>query len=129
MEQNAKQSSVLRQLIDELKQREWTGTYKYGTTVDRDDYELKGWIKEMRQELMDSLMYLGAIEKQKMYIVTKENQVVAARWRYQDALDFARGLATDQYIVRITPVSLSGDIAPSVNIYKDESAQNESPVQ
>jgi hypothetical protein len=122
MEKEKTQSSVLKQLIDELKHREWTGIYKYGTTVDREDYELKGWIKEMRQELMDALMYLGAIEKQKMYIVTKENQVVCVRWRYEDALEFARGLATDQYIVRITPTSLFGVIEPSVNIYKDEPA-------
>lgn len=122
MEQNIKQSSVLRQLIDELKQREWTGIYKYGTTVDRDDYKLKDWIKEMRQELMDSLMYLGALENQKMYIVTRNNHVEYAVEDYENALELARKLAIDEKPVRITPVFFNGNIEPSVNIYKDEPA-------
>lgn len=130
MEQNTTPSSVLKQLIDELKQREWIGVYKYGTTVDREDYHFRDWAEELQQELMDALMYLGAMKRKKMYIVTKNNHVEYVVEQYQNALELARKLAIDEKSVRITPVFfVNGIIEPSVNINKDDSAQNESPVQ
>lgn len=129
MDRNIKQSTVLAQLIEEFKKREELGFTKYGTTVDREDFKFLTWTKEMRQELMDALMYLGALENKKMYILTQRNQVVFVFEDYDMALSIARKIATEKDSVRITPIYHDGRIKLSVFVQKEKLDQDEDTIQ
>lgn len=57
-------SNILNKVIYDLKQREEKGMKEYGTTVDRLDYDLKNWLTELYEELLDSAVYIkAAIDK------------------------------------------------------------------
>lgn len=53
-------SKILQEVIDDLIAREQKGLETYGTTVDREDYELKDWLKEAYEESLDKCIYLKA---------------------------------------------------------------------
>jgi len=53
-------SKVLDKVISDLEDREILGINKYGTTCDRDDYELVDWLQEAYEETLDKAMYLQA---------------------------------------------------------------------
>ena len=56
-------SKILQEVIDDLFERELRGLETYGTTVDRDDYELKNWLQEAYEECLDKCIYLKAAIK------------------------------------------------------------------
>ena len=56
-------SKILQEVIDDLFSREIKGLETYGTTVDRDDYELKNWLQEAYEECLDKCIYLKAAIK------------------------------------------------------------------
>jgi DNA-directed RNA polymerase beta' subunit len=56
-------SKILQEVIDDLFEREIKGLETYGTTVDRDDYELKNWLQEAYEECLDKCIYLKAAIK------------------------------------------------------------------
>jgi hypothetical protein len=56
-------SKILQEVIDDLFEREVRGLETYGTTVDRDDYELKNWLQEAYEECLDKCIYLKAAIK------------------------------------------------------------------
>ncbi len=56
-------SKILQEVIDDLFERELKGLETYGTTVDRDDYELKNWLQEAYEECLDKCIYLKAAIK------------------------------------------------------------------
>lgn len=57
-------SNILNKVIADLKLREEKGLKEYGTTVDRLDYDLKAWLTELYEELLDSAVYVkAAIDK------------------------------------------------------------------
>ncbi len=56
-------SKILQEVIDDLFEREVKGLETYGTTVDRDDYELKNWLQEAYEECLDKCIYLKAAIK------------------------------------------------------------------
>lgn len=53
-------SKVLAEVIEDLLNREQKGLETYGTTVDREDYELKDWLQEAYEECLDKCIYLKA---------------------------------------------------------------------
>lgn len=58
-----KQSSIVTKVMDDIKSREKKGFLQYGTTVDRNDYDLKMWLQEAYEECLDQAIYLkSAIE-------------------------------------------------------------------
>lgn len=56
-------SKILQEVIDDLVAREIKGLETYGTTVDREDYELKDWLQEAYEESLDKCIYLKAAIK------------------------------------------------------------------
>lgn len=52
-------------IIDEVYQRARVGYNKYGVTTDRSDLSQAQWKQHLREELMDSLVYLTKIEDDK----------------------------------------------------------------
>lgn len=70
-------SKILQEVIDDLFKRELKGLETYGTTVDRDDYELKNWLQEAYEECLDKCIYLKAsikkIENEKSLQEAKSN--------------------------------------------------------
>lgn len=53
----------MQEVIDDLVSREIKGLEAYGTTVDREDYELKDWLQEAYEECLDKCIYLKAAIK------------------------------------------------------------------
>ena len=53
-----KQSEVVTEVISDIKKREKKGFLQYGTTVDRNDYDLKMWLQEAYEECLDMAIYL-----------------------------------------------------------------------
>ena len=55
-------SKILAQVIEEMQQREKIGKLKYGCTMDRGDLTTSQWLKHMKEELMDGILYLQKLE-------------------------------------------------------------------
>lgn len=53
-----KQSEVVTEVLSDIKKREEKGFLQYGTTVDRNDYDLKMWLQEAYEECLDMAIYL-----------------------------------------------------------------------
>ena len=53
-----KYSTVLENVISDLRKREEKGLKEYGTTVDRKDLTLKDWLNESYEEALDLAVYL-----------------------------------------------------------------------
>lgn len=53
-------SKILDSVVKDLNNRENKGLRTYGTTVDREDYQLIDWLQETYEETLDSAMYLKA---------------------------------------------------------------------
>lgn len=56
-------SKILNEVIDDLLSREEKGLKTYGTTIDRDDYVLRDWLREAYEECLDKCLYLKAAIK------------------------------------------------------------------
>jgi hypothetical protein len=56
-------SEVLKQVIDDMRNREAKGLETYGTTMDRKDLTTAQWITHLREELMDAILYLKKLEE------------------------------------------------------------------
>ena len=59
--------NVRTQLLDRSK----VGFTKYGTTTERTDIDLVGWLQHLQEELMDAAVY---VERIKQELNTNENQ-------------------------------------------------------
>jgi predicted phosphodiesterase len=59
--------SIIESIREDLLRRSQIGIQKYGTTLDRSDYEIIDWIKHMYEELLDASGYLKALEKKITY--------------------------------------------------------------
>ena len=55
-------NDVLREVNELLELQTAKGLAKYGTTVNADDYSLEQWIDHVREEIMDTLVYLTVIK-------------------------------------------------------------------
>lgn len=63
-------SQLLDEVLDEFKAREQKGIETYGTTLDRSDLSRLEWLKHLREELMDAVLYLKKLEHE----ITKKVQ-------------------------------------------------------
>ena len=48
------------------KRRSEVGIAKYGTTLDRDDIDLVGWLTHLQEELMDATLYVERIIREEI---------------------------------------------------------------
>ena len=55
------EDTIVKKVVDKYEQRSAVGIKKYGTTLDRNDLELKEWILHLQEELMDATLYLEKI--------------------------------------------------------------------
>ena len=55
--------SIVESVIEQFKQRSNVGINKYGTTLDRTDFDTLQWIIEAQQEAMDLCLYLERLKK------------------------------------------------------------------
>ena len=56
-------SELLKKLFEEYELREQRGLSKYGTTMDREDLELKDWVQHALEEAQDLSLYLFKIKE------------------------------------------------------------------
>jgi hypothetical protein len=52
---------AVRSLLD---QRMKAGYLKYGTTTERQDIDLAGWLQHLQEELLDAAVYVERIKKE-----------------------------------------------------------------
>lgn len=69
---NYKPDGIIQSVISQFLQRGEIGLTKYGTTLDRTDLNMEDWIEHMKQELMDSILYLERIKKE---IILQQNKI------------------------------------------------------
>tara|TARA_R110000796_G_scaffold52905_2_gene124534 strand:+ start:600 stop:800 length:201 start_codon:yes stop_codon:yes gene_type:complete len=55
------EDTIVKKVVDKYQERSAVGIKKYGTTLDRNDLELKEWIIHLQEELMDATLYLEKI--------------------------------------------------------------------
>lgn len=51
-------------VIDQLTHRMEVGYNKYGTTTERTDIDLMGWLQHLQEELMDAAVYIERLKKE-----------------------------------------------------------------
>jgi len=51
-------------VIDKMRSRSEVGYKKYGTNLERTDYDFLDWITHLQEELMDASLYCEAIKNQ-----------------------------------------------------------------
>jgi len=49
-------------VVKKYKKRSETGIKKYGTTLDRNDVDLLGWLTHLQEELMDATLYIEKLK-------------------------------------------------------------------
>ena len=55
------EDTIVKKVVDKYEERSAVGIKKYGTTLNRNDLELKEWIIHLQEELMDATLYLEKI--------------------------------------------------------------------
>jgi hypothetical protein len=55
----------VNEICDEFISRSNHGFKKYGVTTERTDLELDQWLQHLKEELMDAVVYLHRIQKDK----------------------------------------------------------------
>lgn len=50
--------TVVQEVRSDLQQRSERGIQKYGTTLDREDLNLKDWLQHAYEETLDKALYL-----------------------------------------------------------------------
>lgn len=51
-------------VIDAYRVRMLKGFHKYGTTTERDDVDLLGWLQHLQEELMDATVYIERLKQE-----------------------------------------------------------------
>lgn len=51
----------VKSVIDKIEERSKEGLRKYGTDLERDDYDTVDWLREAQQEAMDLALYLEVL--------------------------------------------------------------------
>lgn len=49
---------------NQLLERSQVGLDKYGTTTERDDIDLAGWLQHLQEELLDAAVYIERIKRE-----------------------------------------------------------------
>ncbi len=59
---NEFQDRFVKQVVDKYAGRSAVGYKKYGTTLEREDIELVGWLNHLQEELMDGTLYIERLK-------------------------------------------------------------------
>ena len=54
----------VKSVIKKYKKRAELGFTKYGTTTERTDIDLLGWLNHLQDELMDATIYIERLKKE-----------------------------------------------------------------
>lgn len=57
------EDKIVNEVVTLFKQRSEVGIRKYGTTMDREDLTPQEWLKHLREELMDAVIYTTKLLK------------------------------------------------------------------
>ena len=57
-----KKDSYVERVVKKFEQRSQMGIEKYGTTLDRTDVDLLGWLTHLQEELMDAALYVEKLK-------------------------------------------------------------------
>ena len=57
-----KTDKYVQRVKDNFEQRSKTGIEKYGTTLERKDVDLLGWLTHLQEELMDATLYIERLK-------------------------------------------------------------------
>jgi hypothetical protein len=57
-----KTDKYVQRVKDNFEQRSQTGIEKYGTTLERKDVDLLGWLTHLQEELMDATLYIERLK-------------------------------------------------------------------
>jgi len=52
---------IVLSVMKKLNQRSLKGIETYGVSLEREDYDIKDWLQELQQELLDGANYIEAI--------------------------------------------------------------------
>jgi hypothetical protein len=55
----------VNEICDEFVERSNHGFKKYGVTTERTDLDLDQWLQHLKEELMDAVVYLHRIQKER----------------------------------------------------------------
>lgn len=58
------EDSILISVMTKYHERSKSGVLKYGTTLDRNDVDLIGWLNHLQDELMDATLYIEKLKKE-----------------------------------------------------------------
>lgn len=61
-------------VVAKMQHRSEVGLLKYGTTTDRQDIDLVGWLTHLQEELMDASIYVQRILKEHNDTLHSQNQ-------------------------------------------------------
>lgn len=62
MQSNQELDSIVESVVIKYKERANLGLTKYGTNLDRTDFNIKDWTEHLQQELMDAVLYLEKLK-------------------------------------------------------------------
>ena len=57
-----KTDKYVQRVKENFEQRSQTGIKKYGTTLERKDVDLLGWLTHLQEELMDATLYIERLK-------------------------------------------------------------------
>lgn len=57
--------SNIESVVYALRTRSKVGYKKYGTTTERTDIDFMGWLQHLQEELMDAVVYIERIKKER----------------------------------------------------------------
>jgi len=55
---------IVEAVRQKLLDRSQAGIQKYGTTMERTDIDLQGWLNHLQDELMDACIYLERLKRE-----------------------------------------------------------------
>ncbi len=55
---------IVESVIDQFKTRSEIGIKKYGTTLERTDVDVLGWLTHLQQELQDATLYIERLKQE-----------------------------------------------------------------
>ncbi len=56
--------TIVMEVLAKFVGRSKVGLDKYGTTLDREDIDLVGWLNHLQEELMDATLYVERLKKE-----------------------------------------------------------------
>ena len=64
MDKNQIKDKNVFNVVLQYAERAQKGFEKYGTTTERTDIDLKGWLQHLQEELMDATIYIERLKRE-----------------------------------------------------------------